>query len=85
MWQLVNLRTDFIYLLHIRFNLRTVTATLVAVYSTNNSSRLVATEAGRLLSVSRSCRAIAHSTTVTRHTLRRGSTWTQTEADQPQL
>ena len=79
MWQLINLRMDSIYLLHIRFNLRTVTATLVAVYSTNNSSRLVATEAGRLLSVSRSCRALGRGATLPRHGVWRGRTWTQIE------
>ena len=42
MWQLVNLRTDSIYLLHIYFNLRTVTGALVVVYITDNSSRSVA-------------------------------------------
>ena len=47
-----------IYLLHIHFNLRTVAAALVVVYSTDGSSYLVAIEADQLLSVSRYCHAV---------------------------
>ena len=35
MWQLINLRTDSIYLLHIRF--QCVAVALIVVYSTDNS------------------------------------------------
>ena len=79
MWQLVNLSTDSIYLLHIHFNLRMVTAALVVIYSTDNSSRSVAIEAGQLLSVSRSCRAVGLGASVPRHGLWCGRTWTQTK------
>ena len=72
MWQLVNLRTDSIYLLHICFNLRTVAAALVLVYSTDSSSRSIAIEAGQLLSVSRSCRAMGLGALVPRHRLWHG-------------
>ena len=43
-----------IYLLHIRFNLRTVVAALVVVYGTDSSS----IEAGRFLSTPLPCRGI---------------------------
>ena len=79
MWQLVNLRTDSIYLLHICFNLRTVAAALVVVYSTDSSSRSVAIEAGQLLSVSRYCRAMGLGASVPRCGLWCDRTWTQTE------
>ena len=79
MWKLVNLRTDSIYLLHIHFNLRTVATTLVVVYSTDNSSCSVAIEAGQLLSVSRSCRAMGLGAIVPHHGLWRSRIWTQTE------
>ena len=74
MWQLVNLRTDSIYLLHIYFNLRTVAAAIVVVYSIDSSSRLVAIEAGQLLSVSRYCRAMGLGASVPRHRLWRSRT-----------
>ena len=74
MWQLVNLRMDSIYLLHIRFNLCMVVVALVAVYSTDNSSYSFATKAGQLLSVSRSCRAMGLGAIVPHHGLWRGRT-----------
>ena len=77
--QLVNLRMVSIYLLHIRFNLRTVAIALVVVYSTNNNSRSVVVEAGHRLSVSRSCRVVGLGALVPRRGLWRGKTWTQTE------
>ena len=79
MLQLVNLRTDSIYLLHICFNLRTVAAALVVVYSTDSSSCSVRIEAGQLLSVSRSCHTVGLGASVPRHGLWRGKTWTQIE------
>ena len=72
MWQLVNLCMDSIYLLHIRFNLCTIAAVLVVVYNTDNSSRSVAIEAGRLLSASRCCRAVGHGASLLRRGLWRG-------------
>ena len=74
MWQLVNLRMDSIYLLHIRFNLCTVATALVVVYSTDSSSCSVAIEAGQLLSVSRSYRAVGLGVSVLRRGLWRGRT-----------
>ena len=79
MWQLINLCTDSIYLLHICFNLRTVAAALVVVYSTDNISHSVVIEAGQLLSVSRYCRAMGLGASVPRRGLWHGRTWTQTE------
>ena len=64
-----------IYLLHIRFNLRTVVAALIVVYSTNSSSRSVAIEAGRFLSASRCCRAVSNGASLPRRGLWRGRTW----------
>ena len=60
MWQLVKLRTDSIYLLYVCFNLRTIAVALVVVYSTDSSSRSIGIEAGRLLSMSRSYRAMGY-------------------------
>ena len=77
--QLVNLRTISIYLLHIRFNLRTVAAAIVVVYSIDSSSRLVAIEAGQLLSVSRSCHVVGLGALVPCRGLWRDRTWTKTK------
>ena len=69
MWQLVNLRTDSIYLLHIRFNLRTVAAALVVVYSIDSSS----IEAGGFCQ--RHCHAVGYGVSLPRRGLWRGRTW----------
>jgi len=70
MWQLV-----VHLLLHIRFNLRTVAAALVVVYSIDSSSsRSLAIEAGRFLSVPRSCHAVGLGASVPRRVIWRGRT-----------
>ena len=82
MWQLVTLCTNSICLLHIRFNLRTVAAALVVVYSTDSNSRLVAIEAGRLLSASRCCHAVGHGASLPRHGLWHGRTCAMAQQNQ---
>ena len=57
------------------FNLRTVAVALVVVYSTDSSSRSIAIEAGWLLSVSRSYRAVGLSASVPHRGLWHGRTW----------